>query len=255
MPKSQFIRIRRICTKLSTYWKTINQYANHFEKRGYKLNRLKALAEEISKRERSQLLKPPAQTKQPDNRVPLVVTWQKDLSHIPYILRQCYENICRKYPSFKNTFSAPPLTAFRRPPNLSNKIVRANHFVKPNNAKTYSRKTMIDNNMNLKDTIENSPSKRSSRIQNGNPHETILIYAAECIQHKLIYIGETGDTLAHRFNHHHSDIKCYPNRCELPKHFRDNYCCFKKDLEISITEKVNGGGAIRKYKEDKWIMT
>ena len=47
---------------------------------------------------------------------------------------------------------------------------------------------------------------------------------------------------------------CYPNWCELPKHFRYGDCSFETDLSVSILEKVKGSEYLRKYKEDQWII-
>ena len=51
-----------------------------------------------------------------------------------------------------------------------------------------------------------------------------------------------------------SDISCYPNRCELPKHFCYGDCSFKTDLSVSVLEKVKGSEFLWKYKEDQWII-
>ena len=71
---------------------------------------------------------------------------------------------------------------------------------------------------------------------------------------KLMYIGQTGDVLNCRFNRHRSDIFCYPNRCELPKHFHYRDCSFETDLSVFILEKVKGSEYLHKYKEDQWII-
>ena len=65
------------------------------------------------------------------------------------------------------------------------------------------------------------------------------------IKHKLIDIGQTRDQLNNCFNRHRSDISCYPECCELSKHFNSNDCDFEKDLKILILEKVKGREARR----------
>ena len=96
--------------------------------------------------------------------------------------------------------------------------------------------------------------KRSAKIQGGSPTDQSVIYAATCKKCQLMYIGQTGDALNCRFNRHRSDILCYPNRCELPKHFHYGDCSFETDLSVSILEKVRGSEYWRKYKEDQWII-
>ena len=108
--------------------------------------------------------------------------------------------------------------------------------------------------MNPLTTITNQISKRTCVIEGGKPTDKSVVYAAECMKHKLIYIRQTGDQLNNRFNSHRSDIRCYPDRCELSKHFNNNDCDFEKDLKISILEKVKGSEAKRQYKEYQWII-
>ena len=108
--------------------------------------------------------------------------------------------------------------------------------------------------MNHSKTLTNQLSKRSCRIEGGFPHSSNLVYAAECTKCKLIYVGQTGDSLSNRFNRHRSDITHYPDRCELPKHFHQNdKCAFETDLQVSVLENIKGSEAVRKHKEDKWI--
>ena len=113
---------------------------------------------------------------------------------------------------------------------------------------------MINRCMNPLTTIPNQISKRTCAIKGGKPTDKSVVYAAECMKHKLIYIGQIGDQLNNCFSSHRSDIRCYPDRCELSKHFNSNDCDFEKDLQISILEKVAGPEAKRQCKEDQWII-
>ena len=102
--------------------------------------------------------------------------------------------------------------------------------------------------------ITNQISKWTCAIEDGKPTDKSVIYAAECTKHKLIYTGQIGDELKNCFNRHRSDKRCYPDHCELSKHFHSNDCNFEKDLKISILEKVKDSEAKRQYKEDQWII-
>ena len=117
--------------------------------------------------------------------------------------------------------------------------------VTPENIPKRESKTFISNCFNKSETITNT-----SKIQGGSPTDRSVIYAATCKKCQLMYIGQTGDAHYCRFNRHRSDILCYPNQCELPKHFRHGDCSFQTDLSVSILEKVKGSEYLRKYKED-----
>ena len=112
---------------------------------------------------------------------------------------------------------------------------------------------MINRCTNPLTAVTNQISKRTCAIEGGKPTDKSVVYAWECTKHKLIYIGQTGDQLNIRFNRHRSDIICYPDCCELSKHFNSNDCDFEKDLKISILEKVKGSEAKRQY-NDQWII-
>ena len=58
IPKSQFIRIRRICTSLNDYWYNAKQYVQYFVARGFKESKVIDNAKAVSKLERQQLLNP-----------------------------------------------------------------------------------------------------------------------------------------------------------------------------------------------------
>ena len=98
-------------------------------------------------------------------------------------------------------------------------------------------------------------SKGSAIIQGGSPTDGSVIYAATCKKYQLMYVGQTGDALSYRFNRHISDILCYSNRCEFPKHFRYGDCSFETDQSVSILEKVKGSEFFQNHKEDQWIIS
>ena len=72
-----------------------------------------------------------------------------------------------------------------------------------------------------------------------------VVYIAECMKHKLIYTEQTGDQLNNRLNRHRADIRFYPDRCGLSKHFDNNDCNFKRKLKISVLERIKGSKAKR----------
>ena len=107
--------------------------------------------------------------------------------------------------------------------------------------------------MNHQNKLTNSKSGRTCNIQGGGPTTIGCIYAAECVKHKSIYVGQTGNALNLRFNGHRSDSNLRPERCELDEHFNTCGCDFEKDLQVSVLERVSGTEAFREYKEDRWI--
>ena len=56
IPKGQFISIRQICLSIDLYWKHANKYINFFTNRGYNIQKLQSIVEEIAKVDRKEFL-------------------------------------------------------------------------------------------------------------------------------------------------------------------------------------------------------
>ena len=74
IPKSQFIRIRRICTSLNDYWYNAKQYVQYFVARGFKESTLIDNAKAVSKLERQQLLNPALSSAETCKRTPFLAS-------------------------------------------------------------------------------------------------------------------------------------------------------------------------------------
>ena len=255
IPKSQFIRIRRICTSLNDYWKNANQFITFFANRGYNQARLSQSAKEVAAYNRQDLLTQKPRQQEDDQRIPLVIGWHHKLKGISDVLHHHYDRIAKSNPTFKDVFPQPPIIAYRRAKNISDKIIRANHWGKRKEPQIITKtRSKIDANINRSGTIYNNKNGRSANIPIGSATDSNVIYAAKCKKHQLMYVGMTGGQLNTRFSLHRSDIIHHPNRCELPRHFKDHGCDFDKDLEVSVLEHVKGGSATRLLQEDKWIQ-
>ena len=254
IPKSQFIRIRRICSSLQTYWLHANNYIKHFSKRGYEVSRLRATASEIASQDRAQLLSP--REKEKSDRIPLVVTYHHKFREFSKILHNNFKKMIAEDVGMKKVFPEPPMIAFKRNPNIKDKLVRAKHWVntvEPLERTRVSDRTKIKSCMNEEKFIENKQNGHKCKIEGGLSTDQNVVYAAECLKHNLIYVGVTTNQLNCRMNRHRSDITHYPDRCELSRHFSEKGCDFEKDLKISVLEHVRGTLSKLKRQEDKWV--
>ena len=256
LPKSQFIRICRICSSTTDYWKHATEFIKFFTKRRYKPANLNKLATEVSRMDRNDILC--YNTRNKSERIPFVITWHQQLQGIPKVIHSAYKAVIKKYPGFQNTFKELP--AYRRPKNLMSHLAKSRYTSKvtPENIPKRESETFIRNCFNKSETITNTLPKRSAKIQGGSPTDRSVIYAATCKKCQLMYIGQTGDAINCRFNRHCSDILCYPNQCELPKHFRYGDCSIQTDLSVSILEKVKGSEYLQNTKKINglyvWIL-
>ena len=255
LPLSQFIRIRRICSNLSDYWKNTNEFIQHFKNRGYKENDLRKCAQAVSARDREELLT--YKKRDSSTRIPLVLTWHHKFRDLPNILHDRYKAMIKENPDMKAIFPEPPLVSFRRSKNLADQLTRADHTSKrptPQQTTRDRTSTDIDKLINDSGTVTNIHSKATFKICGGKATDSDVIYSATCTKHNKMYVGQTSQPLNERFNGHRSDIRHHPDRCELGNHFATNDCDFNKDLSISILEKISGSTTLREYHEEKWMI-
>ena len=262
VPKSQFIRLRRICTHMHDYTKHVNEFITFFQYRGYDKTNLIKCAYEVKNMKREDLLspKPPSTQTNEQPRVPLVIHWHHKFQGIAKTIHNHFARITKAYPSFKEVFPEPPIVAYRRAKNLKDRIVKAKHWNKSNtnhpdssSPTTSKHKSKLDPSMNPQKLVTNTKSSRSCQVAGGNSSSSNVIYSAECTRHNKLYVGMTGGKLSTRFSGHRSDVKLRPERCELPKHFHEEKCDFSNDLKVTVLEHVKGTEATRLYLEDKWI--
>ena len=86
--------------------------------------------------------------------------------------------------------------------------------------------------------ITNDKLKITEKIEGtGNCKEREIIHAAQCSNHKVLYIGHTGEQLAERFSKHRYDIKNRPDNSELGKHFHESHI-YKTILKLQSLEGI-----------------
>ena len=255
LPKSQFLRIRRICSSLADYDAHAKRFVSHFVKRKYNQAYVQQKYEEVRSMNRDEILEYRKRTNNEDSRIPLVMTYHHKFNGMSKVIHACYNRISQQHSGFSGVFKQPPLVAFRRTTNLRDKLVRSNHHKVKKVAPSRSpNRSYIDKQMNDSGFVSNQLADRKCRIAGGASNVRGCVYAAECKKHSLLYVGETGGPLNNRFNGHRSDMNLRPDRCELDAHFADNDCDMAKDMEVSVLETLPGTTeTYRKYKEDRWI--
>ena len=264
-PKSQFLRIRRICSELSDYKKHANEFLNFYHQRGYNTNRLKIIITEVQSMNREELLNPSQSQKRKEERIPLVINWHHKFSNLPSILNNTYKEIVKKFPDFAKTFPAPPLISFRKNKTFRDILCAQNRTTekksrittrctKENETKR-GRPCELCPSMSETDKITNMQTKTSIYPQGGTCTSHHIIYAAECTKCNLIYIGSITLLLNRRMNGHRHDAKDRPSATELSEHFFNNpNCNFDTDVQITIIENMNNSTITQlERREDYWI--
>ena len=257
IPKSQFLRLRKICSNTCDYIKKSNEYINFFTKQGYEISKLKVVAKEMLSKARDELLLQNQKTK--NEKTIMVTTWHPALKQLPQILREKYNQLIENDNYLKKVFPEKPIIAYRKKKSIKNYIVRTdiNHSTELKEPKktipcSSCRKTC--HLISDLDTIINIHNNKTiSNFDGGNCRTANIVYAAICKIHGDIYIGQTGEELKDRFNKHRYDAKHRPENNELTSHIHKYQHDFDKDIEILILKSNLHHKHEREFWEDKFI--
>ena len=102
LPKSQFMRIRRICSYIKNYDKHATQFIKHFCGRSYSEAKLKAICENVQKMSREEL--PTYRKKDKSNRVTLVLPFHHKFKGIQQVLQKSSNKMVTCNPDLKQIF-------------------------------------------------------------------------------------------------------------------------------------------------------
>ena len=172
-----------------------------------------------------------------------------------------YKEMINNYPNLKSVFPEPPTLSYRRNQNLRNLLVRSSINRPPpcqtasNSSPCQKSRCKLCPSMSKSNSILNTQSGKTCYTSGGQRTTTNTIYAAECTQHKLIYVGQSSQKLNMRFNGHRSDVNVKPKSCELVQHFHGSHeRDIEKDLKAYILQdNVIGSRQKKEFYEDRWI--
>ena len=117
IPKGQFIRIRRICSSIDLYWKHANKYIDFFTNRGYNIQKLQSIAEEIAEVDGKEFLEDKFKQTDKVSSIPkdLFTQYHPQISKLSFILNK-HKGILSE---LSHCLPDPPRVFFRRKRNLT----------------------------------------------------------------------------------------------------------------------------------------
>ena len=190
-----------------------------------------------------------------------VVHYDPRLPSVTGIVKKHWRTMVNTDPHLKEVFPLPPLVAYKRPPNLKEKLIRAKvpplapnrpirkipgmkkctkcpicPFVQPGKSvKSTSNNTIIDINTSVNCQAQN------------------IIYCISCQNCRMQYIGESERSLQLRFSEHRGYVinkhlaKATGAHFNLPGHSAS-------DMKVTILEKVHSmDPLVRKEREELFI--
>ena len=210
IPYGQALKLRRICSNNEDFILWTAELKQHLVKRGYDPLEIQKQIERAAEVPRETTLQ--TKHKQRSNRVPLVTTYDPRLPNLNHIVRDHLQTLHISN-RLKEAIPEAPITAYRRPKNLGDLLVRAvlkpieENTTHPGNYPCNSRRCKTCPNINPQDTFQSTTNGRSFRVRTSATCKTKnLVYLIQCKQCKKQYVGETQNPLHTRLNGHRSDI-------------------------------------------------
>lgn len=254
IPYGLGVRVKRICSEEDDYMKRREEIKMNLQKRGYKNTSIEEQLQKVDILDRKELLKYKLKTE--NNRVPLVLTFSKALPNIHSILRKHLKTL-HQSDRLKKAFPDPPIVAFKRDKNIKDILVHKKHnliFYKQQNVcRPCAKNCVLCSHVIESGTFKDNDGNEYT-VQGLIDCKTVgVIYGINCTEcNKLIYIGQTGDTLYQRMLLNFSKIRTRKTDDPIANHFTQ-HCHSAEDLKVFGIERVFGTETYRKVKEAFWI--
>ena len=284
LPYSQFLRLRRICQRLSDFDKNATMLASHFYRRGYPLDLIEDSLIRARRHDREELLHPtPKNNASALEKLFIIDTYHPGQSPLKDIVTQNWPILGRTNTT-DNLYSKEIIFGHRRNKNLRDLLVKAQLPSKQTSTveNTTPMHTCSTKNCRYCPALDHSGCITSSH--NGRTYNTRkyiscksnnLIYCITCKTCQLQYVGQTKNRLMDRFSMHfvHSqrdEDKSNKGRKAqkstkakkqdpIGRHFQSTGHNGPKDMIIHILEFISApsesppGQYLRNETERKWI--
>ena len=256
IPRSQFLRLKRLVTNEETLKRRLYEYVEYFVNAGYSRKKLK---EEVK-----HILAPPESPEtektlqnEPSN-VKFITTYNETLPQVKSIIKQHW-GITQTNGKCRSALRSVPQVIFKRNKNLSDYLVRAkyrsaNHnrvFSEEGHVTKCGRCSWCKNIVESSEFASNATGKQFKILHKMNCVSQWVIYLCECRKHKKQYVGKSEGKLNIRMNNNRYHLKTNNAACRLVKHFLDSTDCnMETDLMVAPIEQLRFGMREDRTKEE-----
>ena len=254
----------RICSEPESRDLRLSELKEMLLARNYKKNIVNSAIAKAISIPRSEAIKRVIRQKQ-TNRPVFVVTYDPRLPSISKIINKHYRTMISQDPHLKQVFPDPPLIAYKHPPNLKNKLIRAKlpkintrprrviNGNKPCN-KPCEACPFVENTRTVKSTATNLTVNINAPI---SCDTTWLIYVVNCQKRGCgqQYVGKTERSLRKRFLEHKGYVtnKMFEKATGYHFNTKNHDVC---DMTITALEKIYTKDTFFiEEKEREWIRS
>ena len=220
IPKGQFLRIRRICSTTSIYWKHARKLQQYFLNSGYPDLIVRQAMQEAAQTSRADLLYKESSRKRDLNRVPFVTTYNESAPKYLDCIKENWDILLQSNKFQSPLFRQPPMPSYRQPQNLRSLLCRSRF----KQSEKFSIESIRLNSTSLRPCLK--PRCKLCTIVNKNPIKAIdelshkiankdhipnctsdfVVYCLICDKCGQLYIGECTTPLNLRINNHRSTV-------------------------------------------------
>ena len=257
IPRGLGMRIKRICSNQRDYHRHKQRLFDRLKERGYPAGELSAELEKVDRMERADLLGRTGRRKgkKEDGRVPMVVTFSSFLPDIRAIMRE-NRYILKKSSRLSAIFQKDPMVAFKRGSNLKDLLVhkKTRDALRTRGRQDCGGGCAICRVFYEGDMVPGAggPMHYDKTIGCRTSNLVYGIWCAKC--RRVVYVGQTGDTIYTRAQNHLSSIRCRrEGRIPVSRHFWGEGHDVE-DLRIIGLERAWGNSEDRrKFREMRWV--
>ena len=221
IPYSQFLRLRRICSKDEDFLSEVEKMSSYFKKRGYPTHVLENARTRSSQITRDMLLEGSQTEKK--TVIPLVLPFHPISKKINGIVHK-NARFLSKDTIVGHLYRNNIVTAFRNPPNIGKTLIRSRLESDEIPGTFPCGRPCCKTCAHVINTdCVTGPSGSVTISRSFTCTSKGVIYALLCERcPQTVYIGETGQMLSERFRSHLFDIRHQSQRSEVARHFNSH---------------------------------
>ena len=245
IPLGQFLRLRRICSKDEDFIYHSVEKSKHFLRRGYPKEIIRQAFRKAWEKRREDLLKKSDRKGDKEETNILVTTYSPGFGALKDLVHGNWDILGRSC-STRGLYERGMLTAYRRPKNLKDLLVRAKlpqttreptgNPCNPCTTKNcrYCPKLNKTGRIKCKASGREYVAKHNITCKSSN-----IIYCISCKCCGIQYVGQTKNRLMDRFQAHFYNIAYNRPKSEIGKHFNSTNHKGLDDVEIYILDFIH----------------
>ena len=253
------MRIVRICARKEDREKRFEELRDLLLARDYRHKIIESAIQKARNIPRPEALRSVTREKTTTRPV-FVINFDPRLPSIPTIVKKHWRTMVQD-PRLKEIFPEPPLVAYKRPPNIKEKLIRAkvpkeNPYKPKRNLQGMKKclKCSVCPFVTVGKTVKSTSNNMRIDINTGvNCLSSNVVYLIGCKKCTQQYIGETDRSVKERFLEHKSYVTSRLMNKATGSHFNEPGHSVS-DMTLTILEKIfNQNPLYRKQREKMWI--